>query len=90
MSHSKMTKRGRSLYIEKWNSVAKRFINTCSLCGKQGYSPTIDAEGFIFDDARKIADLEHRLIRAELAKVFKPLPLDALGRCPDCAAVMDK
>ena len=42
MSHSKYTKRGKSLYIEKWNPSAKRFINTCVICGAQGYNPSID------------------------------------------------
>ena len=42
MSHSKTTKKGYSLYIEKWNPKAKRYINTCALCGKQGYNPSIE------------------------------------------------
>ena len=83
MSHSKTTKRGKSLYIDKWNPAAKRFINICAVCGAQGYSPTIDEDGFVCDDAR-------RVICRELKSVFKPLPVDALGRCPDCAKRMDK
>ena len=89
MSHSKTTKRGRSLYIEKWNPTAKRFINTCSICGARGYSPTIDDDGFVYDDAGNIVNSEHRAIRAELKSVFKPLLLDSLGRCSDCAKSMD-
>lgn len=89
MSHSKTTKRGKSLYIEKWNPTAKRFINICSVCGAQGYSPTIDEYGFIKDDVKKISDLEHEVIRAELKKVLRPLPLDAYGRCADCARIMN-
>lgn len=88
MSHSKFTKRGKSLYIESWNPKAKRFINTCLICGKQGYSPSIDEEGFVRDGGK--VDYEHSAIQAELSKVFRPLPLDELGRCPDCAAIMDK
>ena len=42
MSHSKHTKRGFSLYIEKWNPSAKKYINTCALCGKSGYSPSLE------------------------------------------------
>jgi len=90
MSHSKTTKRGKSLYIEKWNPTAKRFVNTCSVCGAQGYRPTIDEDGFVRNDAKKIADLEHRAIREELKKVLKPLPLDSHGRCSDCARVMNQ
>ncbi len=46
MSHSKYTKRGYSLYIEKWNKSAKKYINTCSICGKKGYSPVIEDDDF--------------------------------------------
>ncbi len=90
MSHSKKTKRGNSLYIESWNPSAKRFINTCALCGAKGYSPTIDEDGFVCDSSGKPLHFEHRAIRAELQRAFKPLPLDELGRCADCANAMDK
>ena len=90
MSHSKYTKRGKSLYIEKWNPSAKRYINTCVICGAQGYNPSIDDTGFVYDNAQKISDLEHRAIRAELKSVLKPLSIDSFGRCGDCARIMDK
>ena len=90
MSHSKYTKRGKSLYIEKWNPSAKRFINTCVICGAQGYNPSIDDIGFIYDNAQKVSDLEHRAIRAELKRVLKPLSLDSFGRCSDCTRIMKK
>ena len=90
MSHSKYTKRVKSLYIEKWNPSAKRFINTCVICGSHGYNPSIDDIGFVYDKAQKVSDLEHRAIRSELKSVLKPLPLDSLGRCIDCARIMDK
>ena len=83
MSHSKMTKRGYSLYVERWNPDAKRFINTCKLCGHQGYSPSIDEDGFC-------NDFVHRAIHAELKKTLTPLPLDELGRCEACARVHDQ
>lgn len=90
MSHSKKTKRGRSLFVEKWNPSAKRFINVCALCGSQGYDPAIDEDGFVYDDANNIDNFEHRAIRSELRSILKPLELDELGRCADCARVMDK
>ena len=46
MSHSKYTKRGYSLYIENWNRSAKKYINTCVICGHQGYSPVIERNDF--------------------------------------------
>ncbi len=88
MSHSKKTKRGKSLYIESWNPSAKRFINTCALCGDVGYSPTIEEEGFIKDGEGGRTNYEHAAIYAELTRTLKPLPLDAQSRCPDCARRM--
>ena len=88
MSHSKLRKKGESLYINKWNPKAKKFINTCSICGVQGYSPTIKDEGFI-SPSNDTKDFEHREIFNELISVYKPLALDHLGRCEDCARIMD-
>ena len=82
MSHSKFAKRGKSLYIEKWNPSAKRFINTCIICGAQGYNPSIDDAGFVY--------FEHRAIRDELKRTLNPLSLDSLGRCDNCARLMEK
>ena len=90
MSHSKFTKRGKSLYIQKWNPSAKRFIRTCVICGAEGYSPDIDDEGFVYDNAQKLSHTEHRAIRAELKKVFGPLSLDSLGRCATCTRMMER
>ena len=83
MSHSKPIKRGRSLYLESWNPDAKRFINTCKVCGHRGYSPSIDEAGFCDDST-------HRAIRAELTQLFKPLYLDEWGRCEVCAKLLDE
>lgn len=81
MSHSKHTKRGFSLYIEKWNSSAKKYINTCALCGRTGYSPVIEREDF---------RAENRAVYEELSKTLSALELDETGRCAVCAAVQDK
>ena len=82
MSHSKINKKGYSLYIEKWNPKSKKYINTCTLCGKQGYNPSIEQEGFI-DDA------ERQAIYSELKKTLSALSLDDYGRCADCAKRMN-
>ena len=82
MSHSKTTKKGYSLYIEKWNPKAKKYINTCKVCGAQGYNPSIDSEGFSDDS-------ERRIIRDELKKTLSALPLDDYGICVDCAKRMN-
>lgn len=83
MSHSKHTKRGYSLYIEKWNSSAKKYINTCKICGHSGYSPVIKREDFR-------SSLENAAIYKELTKTLNKLELDELGRCKDCAKIQDK
>ncbi len=83
MSHSKKTKRGYSLYIENWNASAKKYINTCAICGHKGYSPVIEWEGF--------ADtLIKEAINRELTKTLKKLELDEQGRCKDCARIQDR
>ena len=84
MSHSKMTKRGRSQYLENWNPAAKKYINICKICGHKGYSPAIDEEDFcdIFSG--------NWAIRYELKSTLERLELDELGRCGMCARVHDK
>lgn len=82
MSHSKMTKRGRSLYLDSWNPSAKKYINECKICGQKGYSPFIDDEDFLRTP-------KNRAIYSELKQTLKPLPLDGLGRCPHCAKLID-
>jgi len=89
MSHSKLTRRGRSLYLEKWNPSAKKYICSCALCGKRGYSPAILEPDFVSAPG-KLQDLERYAIREELIKTLCALPLDAQGRCEDCAAKLQR
>ena len=77
MSHSKQTKRGYSIYLEKWNPSAKKYINTCAICGSKGYSPVIEA------------NLKDTVEYRELTKILTKMELDGLGRCSDCARVQD-
>ena len=88
MAHSKMTKRGRSQYVEVWNPAAKKFIVACALCGTQGYKPSIDEEGFIRDGGR--VNYEHSAIHAALTRTLKPLALDETGVCEDCKRAANK
>ena len=89
MSHSKKVKRGESLYVEHWNPSAKRFINTCRLCGARGYSPTILDEGFLYDRAGN-ADGVHAAIYASLTATLQPLALSEDGICLACARVLEE
>ena len=79
MSHSKQTKRGFFLYPESRNKSAKKYVNTCAICGKRGYSPVIEAE-----------DFPDWVVRRELTATLPPMGLDELGRCADCARVQEK
>lgn len=78
MSHSKHTKRDYSIYIEKWDKSAKKYINTCVICGHKGYSPVVEKEGF------------DKVIFKELSKTLRKLELDEYGRCSYCARAQDK
>lgn len=79
MSHSKVRKKGQSLYIDNWNPSAKKYVHICYLCGRRGYSPAIEEEDFL-------TTLEHKAIYRELIKMFdSALELDSFGRCADCA-----
>lgn len=83
MPHSKHTKRGRSLWLDKWNPAAKKYINTCAVCGARGYSPAICEPDFA------ALQWENSVTAKELRAALPPLPLDEAGRCETCAAVMD-
>lgn len=81
MSHSKFRKNGKSLYIDNWNPSAKKYINTCCLCGRKGYSPAILETDFI-------NSLERESVYNELTKMFSSsLKLDSFGRCEECVKI---
>ena len=80
MPHSKHTKRGFSLYLERWNPSAKRYLNPCVLCGAKGYSPAVDEPDF------ERLSWENSVTAKELRRMMRCLPLNEQGRCADCAA----
>lgn len=65
------------MYLEKWNPAAKKYVNTCAICGSRGYSPAV--EGNLKDTP------EYR----ELKKTLPKMELDDMGRCRECARVQD-
>lgn len=84
MSHSKIRKNGKSLYVSNWNPEAKKYIHTCYLCGRSGYSPALEELDFQSDPQR-------RAIYRELTRLYPgPLSLDAVGRCAECARWQDR
>jgi len=80
MSHSKMSKRGESKYVDSWCPDAKRQIVACSLCGHKGFHPRVLEEGFFTNTN------EGCFIRKSLESVLEPLELDEFGCCPICAS----
>ena len=85
MSHSKFNKRGFSLYLNKWNPSAKKYINVCAICESQGYSPVI-LEADFYNGNPNIYT-ENRAIYEELTRTLKPLLLDDVGRCEVCVKI---
>ena len=83
MSHSKLKKKGHSLFVDTWCRAAKKYINSCYLCNRKGYSPAIEEADFL-------NSLEHQVIYKELTTLFDSvLTLDSFGRCEECAKEQD-
>ena len=80
MSHSKYTRRGHSWYLEKLRRDAVKYVNTCKVCGFRGYSPSLESEDCTL----------WRVIRGDLMQCYPKLELDELGRCPQCAGILDR
>jgi len=88
MSHSKYIKRG-SLYRDLLKHRTKKLSNNCKICGCEGYSPVLLEKDFL-DPSSKIYS-ENRIVYEHLLHIFnKPLKLDNLGRCEDCARIQDE
>lgn len=91
MSHSKYNKQGRSLYLNKWNPAAKKYINECKICACKGYSPAIEQPDFLSEHEKDDYVFSvNKAIHEELTKTFSVLELDEFGRCKDCANIQDK
>jgi hypothetical protein len=69
-------------YVSAYNPDTKRFINTCSVCGQQGYAPQVLESNFV-------TDLVRQAMRDVLVRNYQPMPLDELGRCVECRRVAE-
>jgi len=67
------------------NPYAKRFINTCVMCGKQGYAPQIDNADFAGRESTVYHWFSREKLKAMLRNYYEPLALDETGRCESCA-----
>lgn len=74
-----MNHRRPSRYVEVINPDSKRFINTCSACGRQGYAPQVAEPDFA-------SDLVRAAVKRVLLSRYERLPVDAQGLCPVCGA----
>ncbi len=67
------------------NPDSKRYINTCVVCGAKGYAPQVDDPDFADAKYTPHRDFSRRMMKSQLRKYYKPLSLDAAGRCAGCA-----
>jgi hypothetical protein len=67
------------------NPYARRFINTCIKCGKQGYAPQIDDADFAGNESTVFHRFSREKLKVMLSKYFEPLALDDTGSCESCA-----
>lgn len=66
------------------NPYAKRFINTCAVCGAQGYAPQVDDADFAGNEPTVFHRFSREKLRAMLHKYYQPMALDEFGRCDEC------
>ena len=67
------------------NPFAKRFINTCAVCGAEGYAPQIDDADFAGNESTVFHQFSREKLQAMLRGYFEPLALDEAGHCAACA-----
>lgn len=67
------------------NRYAQRFINTCVMCGKEGYAPQVDDEDFAGNESTVYHQFSRAKLKNMLREYFEPLALDEAGRCELCS-----
>jgi hypothetical protein len=68
--------------VSRFNPDTKRFINTCSACGRQGYTPQILEPDFV-------TDLVKRTMRDVLLKNYEALPVNEHSLCAECQRALE-
>ena len=81
--------RSRKDHWFEMNPYAQRFINTCAVCGAQGYAPQIDDADFAGNESTAFHRFSREKLQAMLRKYYQPMALDEAGRCDDCARPVD-
>ena len=59
---------------------AARWVNTCLICHAQGYKPEMP----------ETLNQDQTILKNNLMRYFKPLAVNDLGICAQCAAVQKK
>jgi hypothetical protein len=77
--------RSRKDHWFELNPYAKRFINTCAVCGAQGYAPQIDDADFAGNESTVFHRFSRDVLQARLRRYYRPLSLNEAGRCAACA-----
>ena len=67
-------------YLTMYPDVAKRWINECIICHSQGYKP--DLPDKIIDGS------EQAIMRNNLMRLFRPLSVNDISICEQCAKWM--
>jgi hypothetical protein len=81
--------RSRKDHWFEMNPYSQRFINTCAVCGAQGYAPQIDDADFAGNVSTMIHQFSRKKLQAMLRRYYRPLALDEAGRCTACARPED-
>jgi hypothetical protein len=76
MSRSKLER----LPFEQQAPWFKQYVVVCTACGRKGWSATLDVDAYFG------ASPMHPSWRARFERAYDVLPLDQLGRCPECSA----
>jgi len=81
--------RSRKDHWFEMNPQSQRFINTCAVCGAQGYAPQIDDTDFAGNESTVFHRFSREQLQGKLRKYYRPLALDIDGRCAACASPPD-
>ena len=81
--------RSRKDHWFEMNPYAQRFINTCAVCGAQGYAPQIDYADFAGNESTVFHRCSREKLQAMLRKYYQPMALGETSRCDDCARTVD-
>lgn len=69
-------------YLEMYPQIAKRWINECVVCHKQGFKPEMPG--------RIDSNSNQAIMKNNLMRYFEPLFVDDTGLCEQCGQRFEK